>query len=51
MITKRDLLVATLAAFLTRVGFTLAQSKKPLMASSAFDWNAIDARPTKTGTR
>src|SRR6185295_5168060 len=51
MITKRDLLVGTLAADLTFVGITLAQSKKPLMTSSVFDWNAIAAKSTKTGAR
>ncbi len=51
MITKRDLLVGTLAAGLTFVGITLAQSKKPLMTSSVFDWNAIEAKPTRTGAR
>jgi quercetin dioxygenase-like cupin family protein len=51
MITKRDLLVGTLAAGLTFIGITLAQSKKPLMTSSVFDWNAIEAKTTKTGAR
>ena len=51
MITKRDLLVGTLAAGLTFVGITLAQSKKTNMPSSVFDWNAIEAKPTKTGAR
>jgi len=51
MITRRDLLVGTLAATLTVVGITLAQSKKPLMPSSVFDWNAVEAKPTKTGAR
>jgi XRE family transcriptional regulator, regulator of sulfur utilization len=51
MITRRDLLVGTLAACLTFVGMTLAQSRKPLLTSSVFDWNAIEARTTKTGAR
>lgn len=51
MITRRDLLVATLAACMTVVGITLAQSRKPLMTSSVFDWNVIEAKTTKTGAR
>lgn len=49
MLTRRDLLVGTLAACTTFVGITLAQSRKPLMTSSVFDWNAIEVRTTKTG--
>lgn len=51
MITKRDLLVGTLGACLTLAGVTLAQSGKPKLASSIFDWNAIEAQATKTGAR
>jgi mannose-6-phosphate isomerase-like protein (cupin superfamily) len=51
MITKRDLLVGTLAAGLMFVGITLAQSKKSLMTSSVFDWNTIEAKTTKVGAR
>ena len=51
MITKRDLLVGALAAGLTLAGITLAQSKKPVLKSSVFDWTAIEAKPTKVGAR
>lgn len=51
MITKRDLLIGTLAACTTLVGITLVQSQKTLMKSSVFDWNAIEAKATKTGAR
>lgn len=51
MITKRDLLIGTLAVCMTLVGITLAQSQKPLMKSSVFDWNSIEAKTTKTGAR
>jgi len=51
MITRRDLMVSTLAAGLTFAGITLAQSRKPMLPSSVFDWNAIEARTTKTGAR
>src|SRR5438034_11064188 len=51
MLTKRDLLVAVLAVCATLGVTALAQSRKPLMGSSVFDWNAIEAKPTKVGTR
>jgi quercetin dioxygenase-like cupin family protein len=49
MITKRDLLIGTIAAGMTLVGITLVQSQKPLMTSSVFDWNVIEVKTTKTG--
>jgi mannose-6-phosphate isomerase-like protein (cupin superfamily) len=51
MLTRRDLVVGTLAAAMTFAGMTLAQSNKPLMTSSVFDWNVIEAKTTKTGAR
>jgi XRE family transcriptional regulator, regulator of sulfur utilization len=51
VITRRDLLVGTLAACLTFVGITLAQSQKTILTSSVFDWTTIEARTTKTGAR
>jgi quercetin dioxygenase-like cupin family protein len=50
MITKRDGLVAviTLSVTLTVVG--LAQNDTPLMGSSIFDWNSMEAKPTKVGS-
>jgi XRE family transcriptional regulator, regulator of sulfur utilization len=49
MITKRDGIVAaiTLSATLAVVG--LANSDTPVMSSSIFDWNSIEAKPTKVG--
>ena len=49
MITRRDLVVASLAACTTFAGIALAQSRNPLMKSSVFDWNAIEVKTTKTG--
>jgi quercetin dioxygenase-like cupin family protein len=49
MVTRRDLLVAGLAAALTAGGFALAD-KAPVMGSAAFDWNAIPARATEVGS-
>ena len=51
MITRRDLLVATLAIGATLSVVTLAQSPKKLMGSSVFDWQTIEAKTTKTGAR
>ena len=51
MITKRDLVIGSLAAFTSLVGVTLVQSQKTLMKSSVFDWNSIEAKSTKTGAR
>ena len=51
MITKRDLLIGTLAVCTTLAGITLAQSQKLLMRSSVFDWNTIEAKTTKVGAR
>jgi quercetin dioxygenase-like cupin family protein len=51
MITKRDLVVGSLAGCLTFIGISFAQSGKPKLASSVFDWTAIEAQPTKVGAR
>jgi quercetin dioxygenase-like cupin family protein len=51
MITKRDLSIAVLAICLTFSVVTLAQSTRPLLGSSVFEWNSIEAKPTKTGSR
>jgi len=51
MIKRRDLLVAliSVSATLGVVGF--AQTQKPIMQSSVFDWHSIAAKPTKVGAR
>jgi quercetin dioxygenase-like cupin family protein len=51
MITRRDLVIAVLAACTTLTVVALARSDKALMTSAAFDWNAIEAKPTKVGAR
>lgn len=51
MITRRDLAVAVITVCTTLAVVTLAQSDKPLLGSSAFDWNTIPATPQKTGSR
>ena len=49
MLTRRDIAVALVTACATLGVVALAQSEKPMMRSSAFDWNSIEAKPTKTG--
>jgi len=49
MITRRDLLIATVAVGATLGAVTLGQSPKSLMRSSVFDWNSIEVKTTKTG--
>src|SRR5688572_16649362 len=51
MISKRDLTVSVITAVLTISVVTLAQTQKPLMRSSVFEWNAIEVKQTKTGAR
>jgi XRE family transcriptional regulator, regulator of sulfur utilization len=48
MITRRDLLVALIAATLTAGAFGLA-NQVPVMGSAIFDWNSIPAKPTEVG--
>ena len=47
---KEDSLVALLTVCATLAVVTLGQTEKPLMGSSVFDWNAIEATPTKVGS-
>ncbi|MDX2029806.1 MAG: cupin domain-containing protein [Blastocatellia bacterium] len=48
-ITKRDAIIALSAICLTLSAVAVAQSDGPVMGSSVFDWNAIEAKPTKIG--
>ena len=50
MFRKRDLLIALLTMCATIGAVALGQSEKPLMGSSVFDWNAIEAKPSKVGS-
>jgi XRE family transcriptional regulator, regulator of sulfur utilization len=50
MLTRRDCLVALLTACLTASALAYAQSDKPVMGSSIFDWNVIEVSPTKVGS-
>jgi len=51
MLSKKDLLVAALTGCSVLSVVALAQSQKPLMGSSAFDWKTIEVKPTKVGAR
>ena len=48
MITKRDLIVASLTLGLTASAM-FANSKVNIMDSAIFEWNDIEVKPTKTG--
>src|SRR5262245_6816802 len=50
MLTKRDSLIALLTVCATLAIVTPGQTEKPVMGSSVFDWNAIEAQPTKVGS-
>lgn len=49
MITRRDIIVATVTAGLTLFIGSLARSETSVMGSSVFDWNMIAVKQTKTG--
>lgn len=51
MITRRDLLVAAITVGSTLGVVALAHSDKPLLPSTAFDWNAVQVLPQKYGAR
>jgi len=51
MLTKRDSLIALLTVCATLAIVAPGQTEKTLMGSSIFDWNAIEAKPTKVGSR
>jgi quercetin dioxygenase-like cupin family protein len=51
MISKRDLIVSAITAVLVLGAVTLAQTRKPPMHSSVFDWSDIAVKQTKYGAR
>jgi quercetin dioxygenase-like cupin family protein len=52
MITRRDLVVATVAACVAVAGMALAETNgKPVMHSCVFNWADLKATPTKQGER
>ncbi|HZS04700.1 MAG TPA: cupin domain-containing protein [Blastocatellia bacterium] len=53
MLTRRDIAVAAITLTIT-LGLTLgavafARSDSPVMGSTVFDWNSLEAKPTKVG--
>jgi quercetin dioxygenase-like cupin family protein len=49
MLTRRDLVVALVAVGCTLGGLAIAD-ETPVLGSTAFDWNAIAAKPTDAGS-
>src|SRR5260370_19545656 len=49
MITRRDIVIALIAVSAALL-VVVAHSQTPVMQSSAFDWNAIPAKPTDVGS-
>ena len=51
MIKRRDVVVAAVSVCMTLGVVALAQTRKPIMQSSVFDWSSFEAKPTKVGAR
>jgi mannose-6-phosphate isomerase-like protein (cupin superfamily) len=52
MLTRRDLIIAATAAFLTATAVLAAQSPaKPLLRSTAFDWEKMEVQKTPVGEK
>ena len=49
-VTRRDLFVACISALIASSAVAFAHSDRGIMSSSIFDWNTIEAKPTKTGS-
>ena len=49
MITRRDVMVALVAAACTAGGFAVAD-ELPMLGSAVFDWNSVAAKPTESGS-
>lgn len=49
MITKRDIGVACITGCITLLIVGFAQSQNQVMQSSIFNWNEVEAKPTKVG--
>jgi len=50
MITRRDMLVALVAASATFCVAAFASKTEPVMQSSVFDWNAVAVKQTSVGS-
>src|SRR6201998_2942557 len=49
MISRRDVMVALVAAACTAGGFAGAE-ELPMLGSAGFDWNSVAAKPTESGS-
>src|SRR5258708_35741011 len=47
--TRRDLIVALIAASLTLAAVAATSARTAVLSSQVFDWNAMTAKPNKTG--
>ncbi len=50
MISRRDVVVAVCASLVTLAGAAGLRAAPPVMGSRIFDWNALEAKPTKVGS-
>ena len=49
MVTRRDVVVAALAAAVALTAATALDARRAVMGSTIFDWNSFTATPNKTG--
>jgi len=49
-ITRSDFFVAAIAAAATLAGVAAASARGAVLSSAVFDWTAMNAQPTKTGS-
>ena len=49
MVTRRDVLVASIGAVLTLTAVTALEGRRVVLGSAIFDWNSFKAVPNKTG--
>ena len=50
MITRRDAFIALMGAAIGILGVAIVSSQPSVQGSTVFDWNAMTAEPTKTGS-
>ena len=49
MVTRRDVLVASIGAALTLTAVTALEGRRAVLGSAIFDWTSFKAEPNKTG--
>lgn len=50
MMSRRDVTIAVCASIVSLVAAAGLRAAAPVMGSRIFDWNALEAKPNKTGT-